>query len=154
LEEYIKLTEDERMRRLDEIEDIEENIKEFPIIPCLKYDTTLRDFLELGNEDFIADVRYWHGSPGIQEGIFFEIEPWGIAEIGYRVRARSIAGLVNTINYIIDMHRGQVEYIYFKCSSLEMPRPLFCYVEAQLADFDEYRRQVKRGYVRRDLLDL
>jgi len=52
------------------------------------------------------------------------------------------------------MHRGQVEYIYFKCSSLEMPRPLFCYVEAQLADFDEYRRQVKRGYVRRDLLDL
>jgi len=153
-EEYVELSDDERMKRLNEIDDIRRNIEEYPIIPCLKDDRVLRDFLELGNMDFIADVEYWHGGPGQPMGIYVRIAPWGIAQIGYRIRSRSIAGLVNTINYLVSMHRGEYQFIYFKCSSPEMPRPMVSYVDMALDILEEYERQVRRGFIRRDLLDL
>lgn len=152
--EYIELTPIEIKDRMVEIGDIREDIKEYPIIPCLKDDRNLRDFLSLGNMDFIADVEYWQGGPGEVMGFYRRIAPWGIGEIGYQVRSRSIAGLVNTINAIIKDHRGQVIFIYFRCRSPEMPRPLISYVDTALDILDEYERQVRRGYVRRDLLDL
>jgi len=154
VDEIIELSEGERQIRLEEIRGIEKNIEGYIVVPVLKYDYVVRTSLEAGNIDFVADVNFWHGSSGIIRGFVRRIKPWGYAEIGYQIRALSISDIISTINYLTGVHKGSVNFIYFRCFAPDMRRPLRSYVDMQLDLLDEYRGQVLSGYLTRDMIDL
>jgi len=154
MRERIWLTEEERARRLIEIEGIERDIYRYPSITCFKYDTDVREYLMNGQIDFIAVASDWHGSAGSEVGIVRRAAPWGDADLGFEVRARTIDDLISTVNSIVEKYRDTANEIYFRCHSPEIPLPRVSVVDVEISAFMEYKQNVINGFIWRDEVDV
>jgi len=143
-----------REEKISTFGEITRRIKEYPVIPTYKADDDLIFALEHGFIDFIADTEYWQITRPEYKGIVRKIAPWGIAEVGFHIRARTIEDIVRTVHAIIRDHR-EVTFIYFKVHSPEIPFPRICMVERELETRHLLEMELKRPdeWIRDDLYD-
>lgn len=118
----IRVTGKERRNRLAQLK---HNVKDYPVVPVLKTDQEVEDTLKLGILGFVADAIYWQSKPksGGVGTLIREIEPWGIATIGYHIRGPTIRAVIDAINTVVaeTKEAGHDEFVYFMCKSPQIP---------------------------------
>jgi len=149
-----------REEKLERLREIRETVDEFPIIPVFKNEAVLRESLERGNIDFIANLRYWAGRPGEYQGLFprlrvSPIKPWCTATAGYSIRAISFDKALDLINKVVEDKRGRHEFIYFRVAGPWLPWPQKSYVDEAMKEYNklEYELSSPDEYLRSDLHD-
>jgi hypothetical protein len=109
-------------------------------IPVFKSWQLLRDYLALGNTDFVIDTKLWSGPMPIQPPHMVPILSWGDAarygDVGYYVFANSIDELGPYVSYIAEANKA-VPLVYVRVW-LPEPAKKICYA-------DEFVRSLMAG---------
>jgi hypothetical protein len=87
-------------------------------IPVFKFWDEVKEYVSLGNGDFIICTQYWKGPPPIQPPYIIPIQAWGNAaqyERGFYVFARDLDELGSYLSYLVEANKD-VWLVYFRVS--------------------------------------
>ena len=136
----IRISDEERKQNIKELE---EDIKNYPIIPFFKFEKNAKESVSVGNEDFIADVKHWLGEVSNYSANYRQIEPWDRATLGFCIEGHTIKDIFETINALVNNHKTE-DFIYFQCISPEMPSEHNNYVSSSLEQLELLKKELKK----------